>query len=69
VTTVLSPVVGSSWKVIRLLVVAALLVAAASLAFVVGRVTVDHPTRTITVTRVVPASAPDLCPVVRRGMC
>jgi hypothetical protein len=67
-TTVLSPAVESSWNGIRFVVVALLILAAAALAFTVGRATVSHPTRTVTVTRVVPASAPDLCHI-RRGPC
>jgi FlaG/FlaF family flagellin (archaellin) len=66
-TTVLSPAVDSSWNAVRLLVVALVIVAAASLAFVAGRVT--HSSHTNTVTRVVPASAPDLCRGAHRGAC
>lgn len=67
-TTVLSPVVDSSWHSVRFVVVALVIVAAASFAFVAGRVTQDQPTRTVTVTRVVPAATPDLCRA-HRGPC
>jgi hypothetical protein len=70
-TTVASPSISSSWNAVRFLVVALLIVAAASLAFLVGRVTVGHSTRTVNITRVVPvpASSPDACRIVHTGAC
>ena len=68
-TTVASPSIHSSWNAIRFFVVALLIVAAASLAFMVGRVTVGHSTRTVNITRIVPASSADACRVVHTGAC
>lgn len=65
--TIASPAIHSSWNALRFLVIALVIVAAASLAFVAGRV--SHSTHTITVTHVVPESSPDFCRTVRSGAC
>ena len=64
-TTIASPAIQSSWNAVRFLVVALVILAVASLAFVAGRVT--HPTRTIN--HVAAASAPDFCRSAHHGAC
>ena len=71
-TTTIQPMTTSSWNTTRLAIVTLLIVAAALVAFAVGRVTGgSHSTRTVTVTRVVPASAPisDPCRPAHHGAC
>jgi len=69
-TTTIQPMTTSSWNTTRLAIVTLLIVAAALVAFAVGRVTGDS-THTVTVTRVVPASAPisDPCRPAHHGAC
>jgi len=69
-TTTLQPITTSSWNTARLALVALLIVAAALVAFAAGRITGgSHNTRTVTVTRVVPASVPDPCRPAHHGAC
>jgi len=66
-TTVAAPAIQSPWNAVRLLVVALVILAVASVAFVAGRVT--HPSHIVTVTHVVPVSTPDFCRSTHHGPC
>ena len=65
---VLAPVPTSSWNAVRALLIALIFVALLSAAFVIGRATTSSSTRTVTVTRVVPAAV-EPCTPAHHGPC